>query len=108
MDEFTTDGSGIDEEFHTPTKPTNAMPPDEQGATTLLPTKQDDPSTPKGVSFADSVAGGMNTNEHCTNYATKSTKLDREMNTVYFIVLDPPYGCWTPLYIFLEVEPNTQ
>ena len=28
--------------------------------------------------------------------------------TVYFIVLDPPYGCWTPLYIFLEVEPNTQ
>ena len=56
------------------------MPPDEQGATTLLPTKQDDPSTPKGVSFADSVAGGMNTNEPRTNNATKSTKLDREMN----------------------------
>jgi len=80
MDEFTTDGSGIDEEFDTPTKPSNAIPPDEQGADTQLPTKPDDPTTPKGVSFADSVAGGMSTNEHRTNYATKSTKLDREMN----------------------------
>ena len=81
MDEFTTDGSGIDEEFDTPTKPSNAIvPPDEQGADTQLPTKPDDPSTPTRVSFADSVAGGMSTNEHRTNYATKSTKLDREMN----------------------------
>ena len=80
MDEFTTDGSGIDEEFDTPTKPTNAIPPDKQGATILLPTKHDDPSAPKGVSFADSIAGGMNTNEPHTKNATKSTKLDREMN----------------------------
>ena len=64
MDEFTTDGSGIDKKFDTPTKPTNAISPDKHGANILLPTKPDNPSTPKRVSFADSVAAGMNTNEH--------------------------------------------
>jgi hypothetical protein len=65
MDKFITDRSGIDEEFDTLTKPTNAISPDKHGANTLLPTKPDNPSTPnKRVSFADSVAGGMNTNDH--------------------------------------------